>query len=118
MSELKIGVTTEYALVVSNPGEEVFTIRGDGALFWRGREVTTDEQLRRALLDAAAVLSEQRRRELEQLRNETLARAEEWHTLRHRIAVLEAALKRYGVHESACPWLEGGVCNCGLVQYA
>jgi len=39
------------ALCLRGGGDEVIRIAHDGRLFWRGREVESDEALREALLD-------------------------------------------------------------------
>ena len=42
----------EYALQISNAGaQEIISIRMDGRVFWRGREVETDDDFRAAMME-------------------------------------------------------------------
>jgi hypothetical protein len=55
MSETPATVT--YALaIVGAEGEQLFAIACDGRVFWRRREIETDDELRAALTEAAATL--------------------------------------------------------------
>lgn len=50
----------EYVLSVTTPVTPVFQITGDGRIFWRGREVTGDEEFRLAILDLRDFLNPHR----------------------------------------------------------
>lgn len=40
-------------LTITPNGEEVIRIDADGNIFWKGREVTTDEDFKKSMLDLA-----------------------------------------------------------------
>jgi hypothetical protein len=53
MDENFIAITSPHILNFRPNNDEIIRIAPDGRLFWRGREVETDDDFRAAMLDLA-----------------------------------------------------------------